>query len=316
MRSGGSAISGENTSDFRAVRTPSFPDAYDRRRLVGRGLQPRDRRGLLATLGFASLAPLIREEFSLTRWQVGAITAIVFGGAAISSVPSGTPDWTASAHRRCWRLQSQPSRVAACWPRSRPGGLFFLLGVGRGRVWSYGLITPPTNVIVRGAPTTRHRSLLMSIKQVGVTIGGFVAGVTMPTRPRRLAARAARAGGSLPGGRGVRVPQPAQLARNAGDGREPLAIGPQHGDLPRPSRSASGASGSSWAACRSPSSPISACTSRRSTATGWRRRASPWQSRWRPASRPARSGRSSRIASSPRGARRASASTHCSAWRG
>ena len=46
---------------------------------------------------------------------------------------------------------------------------------------SYGLITPPTNVIVRGAPTTRHRSLLMSIKQVGVTIGGFISGVTMPT---------------------------------------------------------------------------------------------------------------------------------------
>ena len=36
-------------------------------------------------------------------------------------------------------------------------------------------------MIVRGAPTTRHRSLLMSIKQVGVTIGGFIAGVTMPT---------------------------------------------------------------------------------------------------------------------------------------
>ena len=45
--------------------------------------------GSYATLGFAPLAPLIREDFSLTRWQVGAITAIVFGGAAISSVPSG-----------------------------------------------------------------------------------------------------------------------------------------------------------------------------------------------------------------------------------
>ena len=45
---------------------------------------------------------------------------------------------------------------------------------------AYGLITPPTNVIVSGAPTTRHRSLLMSVKQVGVTIGGFIAGITMP----------------------------------------------------------------------------------------------------------------------------------------
>jgi hypothetical protein len=34
--------------------------------------------GSYATLGFAPLAPLIREDFSLTRWQVGAITARVF----------------------------------------------------------------------------------------------------------------------------------------------------------------------------------------------------------------------------------------------
>ena len=106
--------------------------------------------GAYATLGFAPLAPLIREEFSLTRWQVGAISAIVFGGAAISSVPSG---------HLTDRFGAPPVLAAAvaavacgCLLAAiAPGGLFFLLGVGAVGL-SYGLITPPTNVIVRGAP--------------------------------------------------------------------------------------------------------------------------------------------------------------------
>ena len=112
---------------------------------------------------------------------------------------------------------------------------FFLLGVAAVGL-AYGLITPPTNVIVRGAPTTRHRSLLMSVKQVGVTIGGFIAGVTMPTiaHQRRLAARAARAGAGLRG-RGARRRSLSRrtLAQNAGEARRATAIGPQHGELPR-----------------------------------------------------------------------------------
>ncbi len=89
VRSGG-AIPGENTSDFRSVRTSAAPDA----RTTGGAWSVAlcslaMAAGSYATLGFAPLAPLIREEFSLTRWQVGAITAIVFGGAAISSVPGG-----------------------------------------------------------------------------------------------------------------------------------------------------------------------------------------------------------------------------------
>jgi ACS family hexuronate transporter-like MFS transporter len=135
--------------------------------------------GSYATLGFAPLAPLIRADFSLARWQVGAITAIVFGGAAISSVPSG---------RLTDRFGAPPVLAAAVTAvacgcglaATASGAPLFLVGVAAVGL-AYGLITPPTNVIVRGAPTTRHRSLLMSVKQVGVTIGGFVAGVTMPT---------------------------------------------------------------------------------------------------------------------------------------
>jgi MFS family permease len=189
--------------------------------------------GSYATLGFAPIAPLIREDFSLTRWQVGAITAIVFGGAAISSVPSG---------RLTDRFGAPPMLAVAvaavacgCFlAATAPGGLFFLFGVGAVGL-AYGLITPPTNVIVRGAPTMRHRSLLMSIKQVGVTIGGFVSGITMPTIADHVGWRLALL---APAGACSVVALSAllsrrTLARNAGDARRASAIGLQHGELPR-----------------------------------------------------------------------------------
>ena len=189
--------------------------------------------GSYATLGLAPLAPLIREDFSLTRWQVGAITAIVFGGAAITAVPSG---------RLTDRFGAPPMLAAsvaavACGcglAAVAEGAPLFLLAVAAVGL-AYGLITPPTNVIVRGAPTSRHRSLLMSIKQVGVTIGGFIAGVTMPTiadhvgwRLALLAPAAACTAVAL-----LALLSRRTLEQNAGEGRRATAIGREHGDLPR-----------------------------------------------------------------------------------
>jgi MFS family permease len=223
----------ENTSDFRLVATL----AEARRRsggawsvaLCSLALAS----GSYATLGFAPLAPLIRADFSLARWQVGAITAIVFGGAAISSVPSG---------RLTDRFGAPPMLAAAvaavaggCGLASAASGApLFLLGVAAVGL-AYGLITPPTNVIVRGAATTRHRSLLMSVKQVGVTIGGFTAGVTMPTiahhvgwRLALLAPAVACTAVAL-----AALASRATLAQNAVESRRAPAIG-AHGDaLPR-----------------------------------------------------------------------------------
>ena len=189
--------------------------------------------GSYATLGFAPLAPLIREDFSLERWQVGAITAIVFGGAAISSVPSG---------RLTDRFGAAPMLAAAvaavacgCGLAAvAPGAEFFLLGVGAVGL-AYGLITPPTNVIVRGAPTTRHRSLLMSIKQVGVTIGGFISGVSMPTIAHHVGWRLALLAPAIACATvsSCAVLSRRTLAQNAGEGRRVSAIGLPHGDLPR-----------------------------------------------------------------------------------
>ena len=189
--------------------------------------------GSYATLGFAPLAPLIREDFSLTRWQVGAITAIVFGGASLSSSPSGRlTDRFGAPHML---VVAVTAVACGCLlAATAPGGIFFLLGVGAVGL-AYGLITPPTNVIVRGAPTMRHRSLLMSVKQVGVTIGGFIAGITMPTIAHYLGWRLALL---APAAACCAVALSALLSRrtlerNAGDARRAGAIGLKQGDLPR-----------------------------------------------------------------------------------
>ena len=197
--------------------------------------------GSYATLGFAPLASLIRSDLALARWQIGAITAITFGGAAITSVPSG---------RLTDRFGAPPVLAAAvagvgcgCVLAALASGApLFLVGVA-GVGLAYGLITPPTNVIVRGAPTTRHRSLLMSVKQVGVTIGGFVSGITMPTIADHVGWRLALL---APAAVCATVSASAlasrhTLARNAGEARKASAIGLQHGELPR--RFALGAGG-------------------------------------------------------------------------
>ena len=81
----------ENTSDFSCrANLRRSGRAHDRGRLVSRrsAVSPWPPVPMRRSAS-RPLAPLIREEFSLTRWQVGAITAIVFGGAAISSVSLG-----------------------------------------------------------------------------------------------------------------------------------------------------------------------------------------------------------------------------------
>jgi len=140
---------GENTSDFRPVHTAVEPRA----RSAGGAWSVAIcslamAAGSYATLGFAPLAPLIREDFSLTRWQIGAITAIVFGGAATSSAPGGRLTDRFGAPRML--VVAVTAVACGCLLAAvAPGGLFFLLGVAAVGL-SYGLITPPTNVIVRG----------------------------------------------------------------------------------------------------------------------------------------------------------------------
>lgn len=135
--------------------------------------------GSYGTLAFAPIAPLVRVDLDLSRAQIGLLTALVFLGASIASVPAG---------RLTDRFGAAPVLAAAMAGVSgalvvvatSPAALVFLAAVFAVGL-AYGNVTPPTNVIVRGSATTRHGGLLMSIKQTGVTFGGLIAGLTLPS---------------------------------------------------------------------------------------------------------------------------------------
>ncbi len=135
--------------------------------------------GSFTTLAIAPLAPLVRADLGLSRAQVGGLTAIVFLGAALSSSPAG---------RLTDRYGAPRLLVVALVAVGGAVGTFALapnlvviliaaLSIGL----AYGVITPPTNVIVRGSANPRSRGLMMSLKQTGVTVGGLIAGATLPT---------------------------------------------------------------------------------------------------------------------------------------
>ena len=134
--------------------------------------------GSYATLSLAPIAPLVRADLGLSRAGIGLLTAVVFLGAAIASGPSGhLADRLGAA--RLLMLAMIGVGVSQIVASQSPFVWLFVLaifGVGLG----YGGITPPTNVIVRGAADGSNQGLIMSAKQIGVTLGGLLAGLTLP----------------------------------------------------------------------------------------------------------------------------------------
>ena len=134
--------------------------------------------GAYATLSIAPIAPLIRSDLGISNAGIGLITAAIFGGAAVASTPSGHLTDRLGAVRLLF-IAMVGIAVTEAIASSAPWTWLFVVamfGVGL----AYGCITPPTNVIVRGAADGANQGLVMSAKQIGVTLGGLVAGLTLP----------------------------------------------------------------------------------------------------------------------------------------
>jgi len=134
--------------------------------------------GSYATLSLAPIAPLVRADLGISRAGIGLLTAAVFLGAAVASSPAGhLTDRLGAA--RLLVLAMVGVGISEIVASTSPWLWLFVVaifGVGL----SYGGITPPTNVIVRGAADGSNQGLIMSSKQIGVTIGGLIAGLTLP----------------------------------------------------------------------------------------------------------------------------------------
>ena len=140
--------------------------------------------GAYATLSSAPIAPLIRADLGISNAGIGLITAAIFGGAAVASTPSGHLTDRLGAVRLLF-IAMVGIAVTEAIASSAPWTWLFVVamfGVGL----AYGCITPPTNVIVRGAADGANQGLVMSAKQIGVTLGGLIAGLTLPVLADRF----------------------------------------------------------------------------------------------------------------------------------
>ena len=141
------------------------------------------------TLGLGALGPDLRSSFHLTTFQVGLLPGLVFLGALIASVPAGhlTDRLGAGRTLTVSQLGVASGVVVALaatgrWP--------FLAGVAIAGL-GYGAVNPATNVLSTSLVPRRRRALFLSVKQTGVTLGGLIAGATLPPLAATLGWRSA-----------------------------------------------------------------------------------------------------------------------------
>ena len=156
-----------------------------------------------ATLGTGALAPFLRASLHLSTFEVGLIPGLVFLGALASSIPAGRITDRIGAGRAL-SLAQLGVAIGVSIAALASGRAIFLAGIALAGI-GYGTVNPATNVLSTGLVPRRRRALFLSVKQMGVTLGGLVAGLMLPHLAQALGWRAALAiaAGVLLGGAGV-----------------------------------------------------------------------------------------------------------------
>lgn len=131
-----------------------------------------------AIVVFSVLATTLREEFSVARWQIGALVTVVTATGALVSPVSGV-----IADRFAPRHATAATMVIA--------GIGFL-GIGSvpGFAWlavvsilcgvAQAMANPATNRLIMSQAEVGRRGLLTGVKQAGVQAGNFLGGIILP----------------------------------------------------------------------------------------------------------------------------------------
>lgn len=133
--------------------------------------------GTFATVGIGALAPELQADLGFSRAEIGSLTALNAAGAAIASRPAGKLTDAIGPTRVLVLSLTLLAAMVAVWALAPSGALFMSAVLVAGL--AYGGINPPTNVVIAGQ-LGRRLGLFMSIKQTGVPIGGFLAGLVLP----------------------------------------------------------------------------------------------------------------------------------------
>ena len=130
------------------------------------------------TLGLGALAPYLRASLHLSTFELGALPALVFLGALITSVRAGRLTDRFGAGRALTASQLGVALGVTIAALS-PDRAVFLAGVGIAGL-GYGAVNPSTTVLSTSLVPRSRRGLFLSVKQAGVTVGGLVAGIALP----------------------------------------------------------------------------------------------------------------------------------------
>jgi MFS family permease len=133
--------------------------------------------GTFCTVAIGALAPELQADLGLSRGEIGLLTGLVSAGASIASRRAGALTDTAgpaTVLAGALLLFTIAFAGAAAAPSAALlMAALFVAGLG------YGGTNPPTNVVIAGRMTARI-GFFMSLKQTGVPIGGFLAGIVLP----------------------------------------------------------------------------------------------------------------------------------------
>ena len=133
--------------------------------------------GTFISVSLGVLAPELRDAFGFSRFEIGLLTSLyALGGALSSGFAGGLTDRVPPS--RVLGLSLLLMAAAAVGGSLSPTGavlMLFAFAAGAG----YGGINPPTNVIVAGRLGERL-GFFLSLKQTGVPLGGFAAGLVLP----------------------------------------------------------------------------------------------------------------------------------------
>jgi sugar phosphate permease len=185
----------------------------------------------LGALGLPALAPLLREDLSLTRQEAGSFLSAFYVGGALTSFPAG---WLADRIGVRWTLLAGQGLVGVCFalmalaPDYRSLlALVILAGVG------FGAVNPTSTKGVLVWFPARSRATVVGVKQAGFPLGGALGALTLPALATgaglgwRGALAVAAAGIALTAalvGLGFREPPPAAGATVPGPAPRPRLV--------------------------------------------------------------------------------------------
>jgi MFS family permease len=123
------------------------------------------------------LAPGAERDVGVAASSVGIVTALIYLSAAVGALRSGA----AIARRGAMRVSQGSLLLCALGLCLMASGSAVLIALGALVIGlGYGPVTPASSAILADRAPPRLRSLIFSIKQTGVPIGGALAGALVP----------------------------------------------------------------------------------------------------------------------------------------